>query len=442
MIEVNSVNQLPLKGTGLKAAAVDTPAVGASSPGYSIEIAGWALAAAGAIERIEILHGDVLIRTAALSESRPDVYKTLGVVSRDAPGFRTRVGLLDLPLRPTLRVAAKIGGERRDIAEIVLQREPLHLTPPPPLHPLVLTTMGRSGSVWFSRLVGEHPAIVSYRPFESEPRVGTYWVQVLRALADPASIIQALAPQHMRGNWWLAPEEMGVFPPVHDPEVAQWLIEDHPERTARFCLESASDFYARVAAVRQKPDVVYYLEKYLPATVPAMLLELDPAAKEVFLVRDPRDQLASIVSWTSAGRARFSEEATTADEYIDWLAPRTKGLLRHWQARSARSLLVRYEDIVLDPVPTLTRLYDYLGLDCSPETVSGVVERAAEGQELQRGHQTSKSPAESVGRWRRDISPDLWDRLNEEFGPELENWYGDSRFPETTAAAPGAGSGI
>jgi hypothetical protein len=171
-----------------------------------------------------------------------------------------------------------------------------------------------------------------------------------------------------------------------------------------------------------------------------MLLELDAGAKDVFLVRDPRDQLASVVSWTAAGRAQFSPDATTAEEYIDWLAPQTKLHLRHWQARSASSLLVRYEDLVLDPVPTLTRLFDYLGVDSTAETATSVVERALRAeQNMQRNHQTSASPEQSVGRWRKDVSPDLWERMNDVFAPELEAWYGESWLQEAASVGRSGG---
>ena len=428
MIEVVAVTHRPVAGGALKSAAVDAPAAGATLPGYGIEIAGWATAAHGAaVECIEILHGEAVLRTAPLTEVRPDVRNLYGLLAKDPVGFRTRLGLFGLPLRPTLRVAARVGGERLEVAEIVLQRQPLHLSPPPAVHPLIVTTPGRTGSVWFSRLVGQHPAIVSYRPFELEPRVGSYWADVLRGLADPVSVYEALAPRDMSENWLLGRKDAGTMLEVHGLDVEPWLVEDHPERVARFCLESASAFYARVAELQEKPGVVYYAEKYSPSWVPSLLIELDAGAKEVFLVRDPRDQLASVVSWTASGRAQFSEDATTADEYIDWLSPQTKLLMRHWQARSARSLLVRYEDLVLEPAATLTRLFDYLEVDSSPETVSGVIESARRlEQRRQRGHQTSKSPQQSVGRWRRDVSPDLWERIHDVFAPELEVWYGDA----------------
>jgi hypothetical protein len=424
-IEIISVNQRPLEEGAVKSAVVDAPAAGAALPGYSIEIYGSAVASEGAVDCVEILHAGHVVRTAPVVESPGNLFGAFGLRTVE---FRTRVNLLGLPLELTLQVAIKMAGQRVELAELTLRRKPLRVSPPPPIHPLMVTTPGRTGSVWFSRLVGEHPAIVSYRPFKSEPRVGSYWAYVLRALADPASTLQGLGPKEMQGNWWLAPEDTAALPRVHDRGLDAWLVEDHPERTARFCLESASDFYARVAALEQKTDVVYYAEKFLPEWVPSMLLELDVGAKEVFLVRDPRDQLASVVSWTSTGRVQFSKDAegaTTADEYLDWLASQTKVYLRHWQARSESSLLVRYEDLVLEPAPTLTRLFDYLGVDSSPETVAGILHRESGSRpEQQRRHQTSTSPEESVGRWRKDIRPELWDRVNEAFAPELESWYG------------------
>ena len=442
MIEVVSVNRRPLADGAVKSVVIDAPAAGAELPGYNIQIAGSLVAAEGAVDHIEIRHGNVVVRTAPFIEM-PD--KSSGPRGLPQLAFRARVNLLGLPLRPTLRVVVKVGDDRLELAEVALQRQPLRVSPPPPIHPLIVSTPGRTGSVWFSRLVGEHPAIVSYRPFEFEPRVGSYWASVLRGLADPAGVMQALAPKDMAGSWWLASVDMPAPPRVPDDEVEAWVVEDQPERTARFCLESANDFYARVAALQKKPAPVYYTEKYSPEWVPTLLRELDAGAKEVFLVRDPRDQLASVVSWTSSGRVQFSKAAqgaTTADEYLDWLSTQTKFYLGHWQARSASSLLVRYEDLVLEPAATLTRLFEYLDVDSSPETVTEVIERARNsGPESQRQHQTSSAPEQSVGRWRSDISPDLWDRVNEVFAPELEAWYGDSRFEETTAASGAAGGG-
>lgn len=424
-IEVMSVIQRSLEDGAVKSAVVDAPAAGAALPGYSVEIYGSAVVSEGAIECVEIRDGGALVRAAPVVEPPGNLFGAFGLRTVE---FRTRVNLLGLPLELALQVVMKMGDQRVELAEVTLRREPLRVSPPPQIHPLMVTTPGRTGSVWFSRLVGEHPAIVSYRPFKSEPRVGSYWAYVLRALADPASTLQGLGPKELRGNWWLAPEDTATLPRVHDPALDAWLVEDHPERVARFCLDSASDFYARVAALEQKTDVVYYAEKFLPDWVPSMLLELDAGAKEVFLVRDPRDQLASVVSWTSTGRVQFSKDAegaTTADEYLDWLARQTKLYLRHWQERAESSLLVRYEDLVLEPAPTLTRLFEYLGVDSSPETVAGILQRErGERPEQQRRHQTSTSPEESVGRWRKDIRPELWDRVNEAFAPELDAWYG------------------
>jgi len=447
MVETLSVNLRPLEGSAVRSAAFTAPEPGAQLPGYSVAIEGTVTASRGAVEHIEILHEGVLLRRTPVEEGRGDHAgtlgrRTLGLVNQlrgtpalPAAEFRTRVNLLGLPLESSLQVVASVDGERVELAELVLRRSSLRVSPTPSLHPLVVTTLGRTGSVWFSRLVGEHPAIVSYRPFETEPRMGSYWAHALKGLSDPAGIMQALAPQDLSGNWWLGSEGTGTIPPVRDPEILEWLVESNPERIARFCLESAADFYDRVAGMQQKADAVYYAEKYIPSFVPSMLLELDAGAKEVFLVRDPRDMLASMVSWVAAGRGGFSQDS---EQSVEWLASQTRILLRYWQNRSARSLLVRYEDVVLEPVPTLTGLFEFLAVDSTAETVTTVLERALEtNPDHQRNHQTSTSPEQSVGRWKRDIGPDLWDHMNETLAPELEAWYGESRFHEVTMGATG-----
>ena len=420
MTELVEIVDHVLDGGPLRAAAVEcaTP-----QPGYGVEISGWAVPVDGVIEKIEIYHGGVVLRTTTPNQSRTGTFG-FGLPGVYPIGFRTFVSLLGLPHRSTLQVVARLGDEQVEIAALTLQREPLRVVPSPAIHPLIVTTLGRSGSVWLSRLVGQHPAIVSYRPFELEPRIGSYWMYALRDLGDPASILQGVAPLGLDDLWWLAPRDLGASTPVPVPEITEWVARDHVQRVARFCLEGASAFYEHVAALQGKDAVVFYAEKYLPSFVPAMLRELDAGAKEVFLVRDPRDQLASVVSWTAAGRAQFSPDAKTAEEYVDWLGPQTKSLLRHWQARRETSLLVRYEDLILAPEATLTRLFEYLGLDSSAQTVNVVVGKAGRAKrKLQRQHRTSGSAEKSVARWRTDIDAALWPRLEEVFAPELEAWY-------------------
>jgi hypothetical protein len=81
-----------------------------------------------------------------------------------------------------------------------------------------------------------------------------------------------------------------------------------------------------------------------------------------------------------------------------------------WTSRSDQAHLVRYEDLVCQPMEALARLAEYLGVDGSPETLDYVLAKGSElvlnlpgsGYELSeiQKHRTVEDPKASIGRWR------------------------------------------
>lgn len=413
----------------LVGAAVEQPKPADVAAGWTLELTGWVAAGGAPVEKVEILHGNLLVRSTPVDVQRRDVDRALNRADGPPVAFRTLVGLLGLPYRPILSVCARVGGERVPFAEIQLRRSRVRSGYTPSIHPMIVTTMGRTGSVWLAQLVSQHPEILAYRPFETEPRVASYWMHALRALADPASYLQGIAPRSMVGEWWVGAPHAAALPRVPDAPLAEWLAGERAERIASFCQESVDAFYRNVAELERKPGARFFSEKYLPSFVVSLLLELDADAREVFLVRDPRDQLASVIAWHSVpGRSNFGDPARQPDDWVKWLAPRTKRLLAHWQARRDDALLVRYEDLALDTEETLTSIFDFLGVDSRARTVDAVVEAARRRvPDLQERHRTTESPRTSVGRWRTDIDETIRERLADEFSEELEAWYADAR---------------
>ena len=96
-----------------------------------------------------------------------------------------------------------------------------------------------------------------------------------------------------------------------------------------------------------------------------MLWDLYPDSKEVFLVREFRDVLASILAFNrKRGFDAFGREAVASDEEFLSLRGTIDRLVGDWHARGHRSLLIRYEDIVLAPETEVARVFEYAGLDC------------------------------------------------------------------------------
>ena len=155
-----------------------------------------------------------------------------------------------------------------------------------------------------------------------------------------------------------------------------------------------------------------------------MAQELYDDARTVFLVRDPRDLLASRLAFNRrTGQPQFGyDKAAGPEEYVGGaMRAEVDEWMESWR-RAGGDLLVRYEDLMSEPEATLHHVFEHAGLDSSPETVAATLERAQSlKDERQARHRTSAGGTGSIGRWRDDLSPALQDACAEAFGDALES---------------------
>jgi hypothetical protein len=83
---------------------------------------------------------------------------------------------------------------------------------------------------------------------------------------------------------------------------------------------------------------------------------------------------------------------------------------------------VRYEDFVLRPQETLESVLTYLGLDAGESTVEATLAAASQPDTAADAHRTAASPEASIGRWQRDLSPELKSACEAALGPALETF--------------------
>src|SRR5207302_10071435 len=104
------------------------------------------------------------------------------------------------------------------------RRRPLKTGYRAALQPIVVNTMGRTGSSWFVALLAEHPEILTLHPFAYEPKLTSYWTEVLRTLSDPMSYLMAIQAQSRQERWWLG-ENRPTPLPISKPhtEMPRWL---------------------------------------------------------------------------------------------------------------------------------------------------------------------------------------------------------------------------
>jgi hypothetical protein len=377
-------------------------------------------------------------------EGRPDVASGFP----DSPhaersGFRTLVGVLENRARFGLEVHATLeDGSRVRIGRIEGERHPLRTPTGPAIQPLMLNTIGRSGSTWLAGLLSAHPDVVGYRAMQFETRVATYWTSVFQALSQPRSYLSQIVPTNLESDrrWWLGDEAKGS-PNLEDPPLESWLGNGAVEDVAAMCRDRIEAFFRQVAARQGKPGATYFLEKFLSEPVVLDLLgELYPEAGEVILVRDFRDVVSSVLAFNrKRGYQAFGREHVDSDaEYIRGIAHRQAlGVLQRWEEQKDKAHLVRYENLLTEPEETLTGILEFVGVNASPDVVAETLQRARDDSPSMDHHRTAKDPAATIGRWREDLSPELIAACAESLDPVLEAFG----YEATEASMLAAGDG-
>lgn len=376
---------------------------------------------------VHVVHDDIALWRVPTTLERADVATSFpDVPGSDRSGFYIPIGALTLPGEFELSVVVVLeDGGQVPIATVRGRRTALRSAPESCLQPLMVTSLGRTGSTAVLRILESHPATVVYKPFEYEPRVATYWTEVMRALAEPQSYLRQLGPSNIaffdRG-WFLGTR--GPMPRNLDEETVQrWMGADGIEALATFCQQRIEALYREMALDGGRPDARYFVEKYPPrSAVTGLMWELYPKARELILVRDFRDMVASILAFDAKrGFHGFGRRPSLTDaEYIQRLGTRTAGLIKSWQERRDRSHLLRYEDLILRPAETIEGINAYLGDEVPSGTAEAMLDGLrARGPETER-HSTSPDAEASIGRWRRDLDPELQRACHEAFGEALE----------------------
>lgn len=436
VVEISGVEQYPLD-EALLAAAVDGPAPPHGSDTYSFNVSGWALGRDTPVEVFQVLDGKRIVAEVPPNQSRPDLTESFPEVEgAEAGGFQVLVRAVELEPRFGVDVVACLedGGSCR-LATIRGERQPLAVPREPALNPVMLTTIGRSGSKWLAWLMSCHPSIAAFQPLVFEPRVATYWTTVFRSLTTPKSYLRQIHTERWdEERWWLGDGATGLPAPV-ELGMAEWLGTDAVRSLGAVCQERIEAYYLEVAKRAEKPDAVYFAEKFLLDPVLLDLtLELFPGGREVILVRDFRDRLSSVFAWNEKrGDHGFGhqEEMSKAEYLTERVRIDAAELLDRRRRAGDAAHLVRYEDLILTPEETLRGLLEFLEIDAGPEAVAATLEAANQPRELLDQHRTVSDPVATIGRWRRDLPVELAEECNQILAPVLEGFGYSTELADT-----------
>src|SRR4051794_27746313 len=345
---------------------------------------GWAVGRDQPLEAVEIVYHDRVLVTAPVRGARADVSAALGIDPGVDCVFHALVGLVGLKLNATLEVRAVFeDGSRMTVGTVSVQRRPLETEYEPMLAPLLVTTVGRSGSTWLMQILAAHPQVVVFRRFPYESAPAKYWLHMLRVLSQPANFVESAHTDTFHNDiHWVGSN------PYHDDRVYEqplleaWFGRTYVQSLAEFTKRRIDEWYLSLARTQTQAAPAFFAEKHLwPNFLPGMTWELYPRAKEVFLVRDFRDMASSVLSFDDRrGYPGFGRPAGASDEdYLrGGLRQMAVDLRNSWLSRADRAHLVRYEELVVAPEQTVTAMLAYLGLDSSAETLQHVLAKGSE----------------------------------------------------------------
>jgi LPS sulfotransferase NodH len=404
-VEIVSVLVPDAPVEGLRGFALESPAAGETRDEQALSIAGWAVGRSSAVNAVEVVHEERMIREALVRRPHPEALAAHpDIAPATNTGFSATVGVLGLDREFELGLRAVLeNGDRIPIGKVRARRA---LLPPPVgerLRPLRVTCMRRSGSTWLMHLLAAHPEVVVFPryPYESTP--ARYWAHMTRVLSEPADWVASTTPVSFASN----PRQIGHNPyyddAVDDPRLREWYGGEYLGELAAFARRSADGWYRRVATTQEKTHASLFAEKHIVqlGELPALWDELYPGGSEVLLVRDFRDMAYSAMSFDRAhGRVRFSEHPGGPEEVYVQRVKRRAERLRHIRETQVGAHVIRYEALVERPKEVLRSLLDHIGVDASPPTVEAILREAAEPIPGGRRHVTAPSVEQSVGRWR------------------------------------------
>ena len=292
----------------------------------------------------------------------PRTYADAVLVRADLRSF---LGLKNLALAVALRIVAAVTPRRR------VERRPREER----CRKLFVGGCPRSGTTWVVSLLQNHPMVVSGRESHAYSELHRHvvrhgrrnvrmWAKVLLT-DDRTRRTDPSEPRLLTG--WVGRRTMRELAVTamaargwNDQDAADHLVEEILER---YFAEHGGT--AHHLLVEKTPSNLLFAED---------ILRFFPEARVVEVLRDGRDVCVSIGELDLPWASDFADRGTQVALWRSYAEAGTE--LRGQPAHADRVLLVRFEDLLLDPPAQLRRLWSFAGLDEAPGLAEEALQRA------------------------------------------------------------------
>lgn len=319
-------------------------------------------------------------------------------------------------MREVLPSARLVAGKARSYLREQAERRLARPTDQTYLEPvLVRGPWGRVGSTLVMEMLGTSPEISFNRTYPCEDRCLSNLQHYLRPLSGASANPDGPwldDPNHL---WWLDPAVLGFSiqgTPLNYPE----LDVDRRSIYAG-ALRGAWIAYSKSAAWPGDVQPKFYAEKYGGGSDGLSTAGLRHYMLD--LIRDPRDVWCSVLAFDAKrgyfgfGRHEQQSEEDYRMSFIEAVRRRLDEMAS--TGPDIPALVVRYEDLVVDPVGQAKRLADWLGVKITAQD-------SLFQEDALSHHRTAPSPQDTIGRWRRELTPDVNKLFVNELSAHLERY--------------------
>lgn len=271
--------------------------------------------------------------------------------------------------------------------------------------PILLASSGRSGTTMLMQEFATHPDIAVANAYPFEIKLASYyaaaWTVMSKSTHLPTAIEAEFAAYASKDliigrNPWNRSDLLSVTGGNH---AARLLGKTFPSRLADLFRSTIDDYYGIVCSMNGDNAHFFAEKSVLDGQVRQACRDLFNGVREIVLVRDPRDYLCSAAAFWS-----HNIERIMSTMHIE-----LSMIMDIFNERQPDVLFIRYEDLVLDSQNTRHKIYDFIGCDAvfrPRPTATDIVPPA---------HRTSRSSADSIGRFRKDLDSQVLASCNDAF---------------------------